>query len=136
MLIVGRDTNKIEKWKRELRQSSAMKDLGLAKQILGMKITRDRVSKRLWLSQEQYIEKVLERFNMAKCKPVNTPLAGHFKLSSAQCPTSEEEQERMKQIPNASTVGSLMYGMVCTRLNIAHTVGVLSHFLTNPGKDH
>ena len=136
MLIVGRDTNKIEKWKRELCQSFAMKDLGLAKQILGMKITRDRVSKRLWLSPEQYTEKVLERFNMANCKPVNTRLVGHFKLSFAQCPTSEEEQERMKQVPYASAIGSLMYAMVCTRPGIANGVGVVRRFLSNPSKDH
>ena len=104
-----------------------MKDLGP---------TRDRVSKRLWLSQEHYIKKVLERFNMAKCKSVNTPLVCHFKLNSAQCPTSEEEQERMKQIPYASPVGCLMYAMVCTRLDIAHAVGVVSCFLSNPGKGH
>ena len=73
---------------------------------------------------------------MAKSKRVNTPLAGHFKLSSAQCPTSDEEQEEMKQIPYASAVGSLMYAMVCTRPDIAHAVGVVSRFLSNPGKDH
>ena len=38
MLIVGQDTNKIEKLKRDLSKSFAMKDLGPAKQILGMKI--------------------------------------------------------------------------------------------------
>ena len=41
MLIVGQDTNKIEKLKKELNKSFAMKDLGPAKQILGMKITKD-----------------------------------------------------------------------------------------------
>ena len=35
-----------------------MKDLGPAKQILGMEITRDRKNRRLWLSQERYIEAV------------------------------------------------------------------------------
>jgi hypothetical protein len=47
MLIVGHDAAKIEKLKRELRKSFAMKDLGLAKQILGMKIIRDRKKKKL-----------------------------------------------------------------------------------------
>ena len=42
----------------------------------------------------------------------------------------------MKQIPYASAIGSLMYDMVCTRPDIAHTVGVVSRFLSNPGKDH
>ena len=43
-----------------------MKDLRETKKILGMEITRDRDSGRLWLSQENYILKVLERFNMTK----------------------------------------------------------------------
>jgi len=42
MLIVGRDTSKIDRLKEELSKSFAMKDLGLARQILGMKISHDR----------------------------------------------------------------------------------------------
>ena len=113
-----------------------MKDLGPAKQILGMRITRDRTKRLLWLSQERYIEKVLERFNMHKSKSVNTPLAGHFKLSSKQSPTSEKEMEEMKKIPYSSVVGSLMYAMICTRPDIAYAVGVVSRFLANPGNEH
>jgi transposase InsO family protein len=136
MLIVGRDTSKIDKLKKELSKSFSMKDLGSAKQILGMKISRDRKSEKLWLSQESYIEKVLDRFNMSKAKPVSSTLAGHLKLSSKQSPTSEEEKEEMKKVPYASAVGSLMYAMVCTRPDIAHAVGVVSRFLSNPGKEH
>ena len=35
-----------------------------------------------------------------------------------------------------SVVESLMYAMVCTRLDIAHAVGVVSRFMVNPRKDH
>jgi len=45
-----------------------MKDLGLAKQKLGMKVIKDRSKKLIWLSQEKYIEKTLKRFNMDKEK--------------------------------------------------------------------
>jgi hypothetical protein len=41
-----------------------MKDLGAAKKILGMEISRDRLSGKLYLSQKEYIDKVLRRFNM------------------------------------------------------------------------
>ena len=136
MLIVGHDRTKIAALKKNLNKCFAMKDLGPAKQILGMKITRDRSRKMLCLSQERYIEKVLERFNMHKAKPVNTPLAGHFKLSSDQSPKSKKEKEEMKTTPYASAVGSLMYAMVCTRPDIAYAVGVVSRFLANPGKEH
>ena len=33
-----------------------------------MKITRDRKNHKLTLSQSEYIEKVLKRFNMQECK--------------------------------------------------------------------
>ncbi|CAH9124988.1 unnamed protein product, partial [Cuscuta epithymum] len=71
MLIIGQDRIKIDALKKDLSKSFAMKDLGPAKQILGMRITRDRSKRLLWISQERYIEKVLERFNMNKSKPVN-----------------------------------------------------------------
>eukprot|EP00253_Pinus_taeda_P013035 PITA_13035 len=40
------------------------------------------------------------------------------------------------RVPYASAVGSLMYAMVCTRPDIAHAVGVLSRFMSKPGKEH
>ncbi|KAL4323581.1 hypothetical protein GQ457_11G003910 [Hibiscus cannabinus] len=52
MLIVGHDKKKIDALKKALSNSFAMKDLGSAKQILGINIIRDRSKKLLWLSQE------------------------------------------------------------------------------------
>ena len=89
MLIVGQDAQKITLLKKELGKSFAMKDLGQARQILGIKITRNRNNGKLWLSQHGYIERVLKRFNMDKAKPVGTPFSNHFKLSSEQCPANE-----------------------------------------------
>ena len=42
----------------------------------------------------------------------------------------------MSKVPYSSAVGSLMYAMVCTRLDIAHAVGVVSRYMNNPGKEH
>ena len=60
--------------KRKLANPFAMKDLGAAKQILGMRVTRDRKNCKLTLSQSEYIEKVLKRFNMQNAKLVTIPL--------------------------------------------------------------
>ena len=81
MLVVGSNMQEINVLKRKLANSFAMKDLGAAKQILGMRITRDRKDRKLTLSQGEYIEKVLERFRMQDAKPISTPLASHFKLT-------------------------------------------------------
>ena len=60
---------------------------------------------------------------MHKAKPVSSPLTGHFKLRSQQCPTSENEREQMSKIPYASTDHNLMYAMVYTKPNLAHSAG-------------
>ena len=122
--------------KESLAKEFAMKDLGAAKQILGMRIVRERRAGVLTLSQEQYIEKVLCRFNMQNVKPVKTPLAAHFKLSSEHSPKTDEERNDMESVPYASAIGSLMYAMVGTRPDIAHAVGVVSRFMANPGREH
>ena len=42
----------------------------------------------------------------------------------------------MSRVPYASEMGSLIYEMVCIRQYIAHLVGVLSRFMSKPGKEH
>ncbi|GKB02667.1 retrotransposon protein, putative, ty1-copia subclass [Tanacetum coccineum] len=44
--------------------------------------------------------------------------------------------ERMSKVQYANAVGSLMYLMVCTRLDITYTVSVVSRYLANPCKNH
>ncbi|CAM8880102.1 unnamed protein product [Rhodiola kirilowii] len=126
MLIVGKDIQLIYKLKGDFSKAFDMKDLGKAKQILGMEITRERKKNKLWLSQERYIERVLERFNMKGAKAVSSPQGNHFKLSKSSCPTTKEEIDKMSDIPYSSAVGSLMYAMVCTRPDIAHSVGAVN----------
>uniref|UniRef100_A0A2N9I6R9 Integrase catalytic domain-containing protein n=1 Tax=Fagus sylvatica TaxID=28930 RepID=A0A2N9I6R9_FAGSY len=119
-----------------LHKEFEMKDLGAAKKILGMEIRRDREARKLWLSQKNYIRKVLEKFSMLDAKPVSTPLANHFRLSGSQCPKNEEEIENMSKVPYASAVGCLMYAMVCTRPDLAHAVSTVSRYMANPGREH
>jgi hypothetical protein len=64
------------------------------------------------------------------------PLAIHFKLTKEMCPKTHEEIEYMSKVPYSSSIGSLMYVMVCTRLDIAHAVGVVSMYMNNPSKEH
>ena len=58
------------------------------------------------------------------------------KLSVDDYPKSPSEVEDMIRVPYDSVVGSLMYAMVYTRLDIAQAVGVLSQFMANPGRVH
>lgn len=97
---------------------------------------RDRNSGLLFLSQQNYIKKVLHRFNMHDAKSVSTPIAPHFKLSSSQCPSTDEDYEYMSRVPYSSAVGSLMYAMVCSMPDLSFAMSLVSRYMANPGKEH
>ncbi|KAL0286680.1 UNVERIFIED_CONTAM: Retrovirus-related Pol polyprotein from transposon TNT 1-94 [Sesamum angustifolium] len=132
MLIAAKNIHDVLAFKVLLSQEFDMKDLGAATKILGMEIHRDRGSRKLWLSQRGYVEKVLDRFGMSKAKSVSTPLANHFKLSSNQYPKTDHEIEDMTKVPYASVVGCLMYAMVCTRPDLAHAVSQVYKYMSKP----
>jgi ATP-binding cassette subfamily B (MDR/TAP) protein 1 len=113
-----------------------MKDLGPANKILRMQTHRDRSKRKIWLSQKNYLKKILRRFNMQDCKPISTPLPINFKLSSSMSPSNEAEMMEMSRLPYASAVESLMFSMICTRPDIAQAVGAVSRYMANPGKEH
>ena len=136
MLIVRSSIEEINNLKKQLSKQFVMKDLGIAKQILGMRIIRDKANDTLKLSQSEYVKKVLSGFNMNEAKPMSTSLGSHFKLSKEQSPKTEEERDHMSKVPYVSAIGSLMYAMVCTRPDIAHAMGVVNRFMSRPGKQH
>ena len=81
MLIAGSSIKEINDLKKQLSKQFAMKDLGVAKQILGMRIIRVKANGTLKLSQSKYVKKVLSKFNINETKLVSTPLDSHFKQS-------------------------------------------------------
>ena len=92
MLIAGSCLQEKEKLIQQLAGEFAMKDFSAAKQILRMRISRDRAQGNLKLSQVVYIKRVLQIFNMKNAKPVGSPLANHFKHSKESSPKIEAEK--------------------------------------------
>jgi len=41
---------------------------------------------------------------MAEVRPIITLLTGHFRLSSSQCPNSQEEEDEISRVPYVSAV--------------------------------
>jgi hypothetical protein len=118
--------------KRWLSSNFEMKDMGEADYILGVKIFRDLSKKILGLSQQTYIKKVLERFQLYDCKPIDNPIAKSESLCLDMCSKTQDEIEKMARVPYANTVGSLIYAMMCTQPDICYAVGLVSRFQSNP----
>ena len=66
ILLASSDVSLLQETKEFLSSNFDMKDLGEASYVLGIEIHRDRRNYALGLSQKEYIEKVLKKFNMSK----------------------------------------------------------------------
>nr|GEU88269.1 retrovirus-related Pol polyprotein from transposon TNT 1-94 [Tanacetum cinerariifolium] len=136
MLIACKSKAGIGSTKSLLKKEFDVKELEEAKKILGMEIFRDQSHKILWVSQSEYVYKILNNFRIDNGKSVHMPLGGHFKLPLKDCSVRDCDVERMSKVLYANAIGSLMYLMVCTRPDIAYAVSVVSIYLANSSKSH
>ena len=136
ILLATNDKGLLYEVKQFLSKNFDMKDMGEASYVIGIKIHRERSRGILGLSQETYINKVLERFNMKNCSLSVAPILKGDRFDLNHCPKNDFEREHMKNIPYTLAVGSLMYSQVCTRPDIAFAIGVLGKYQSNPGIDH
>ncbi|GJX36641.1 retrotransposon protein, putative, ty1-copia subclass [Tanacetum coccineum] len=121
ILLMGNNIPMLQDVKSWLGKCFAMKDLGEAAYILGIKIYRDRSRRLIGLSQNAYIDKILKRFKMDTSKRGTIPMQPNVDLRKSQGPSTPTEVKRMKGVPYASVVGSIMYVVRCTRPDVANT---------------
>ena len=136
ILIIENDIPMLQSVKTWLSSKFSMKDLGEATYILGMKNYRDRSKRLLGLSQSTYIDTMLKWFSMKNFKKGYLPIGHRISLSKRDCLTTPQERERMGRILYALAVGSIMYAMTCTRLDVAYSLGIVSRYQSNPGEVH
>lgn len=104
--------------------------------FVGLEIKRDRTAKKTFISQEGYITRLIEKFNMQDCKPNAVPADPNTELTNNQSPKSITETEYMNRVPFRETVGSLMFAAIVSRPDIMFAVSQVSRFLQNPGQKH
>lgn len=129
LLIFWKNASVLDHIKKALNTSFKMKDLGTAKCCLGINIKQS--NGKIELDQKNYINKVLERFNMKDCKPISTPSDLNQKLSMNSKDDSEAHDESKQRIPYQEAVGSLLYLAQCTRPDISFAVNDVSRFNSN-----
>ncbi|GJW16716.1 retrotransposon protein, putative, ty1-copia subclass [Tanacetum coccineum] len=136
ILIMGNSIPMLQDVKSYLGKCFAMKDLGEAAYILGIKIYRDRSRRLIGLCQSAYIDKILKRFHMENSKRGSIPMQDKLRLSKSQGASTPAELKRMQNVPYASVVGSIMYVVRCTRPDVAFAQNITSRFQQNPGDLH
>ncbi|GJR62322.1 retrotransposon protein, putative, ty1-copia subclass [Tanacetum coccineum] len=126
ILFIGNDIPTLQSVKDWLGKCFSMKDLGDATYILGIKIYRDRSKRLIRLSQDTYLDKILKRFKMENSKKGNLPLHHGIKICKDLCLKTDDELDKMSQVPYASAIGSNMYAMTCTRPDVSFALSMVS----------
>ena len=81
------------------------------------------------MNQSRYIEKILSKFSMADCKSYST-------LCEMNTKKTNEGVDLIDSKPYREIIGSLIYIMVATRLEICYTVTRLSEDLAKLNSFH
>ena len=68
------DPEMMKNEKKGMQRRFEMQDLGEVSHVLGVKISRKREKLVLRILQRNYLEKVLDHFQVKDCKPVSTPI--------------------------------------------------------------
>ena len=136
IIIMGNHIPSLQSVKDYLGKCFAMKDLGEAAFILGIKIYRDRSKRLIGLSQSAYMDKILKKYRMDNSKRGYIPMQERLDLNKTQGASTPGEVKRMQNVPYASAVGSIMYAVRCTRHNVAFAQNITSRFQLNPGEPH
>ncbi|GJT69974.1 retrotransposon protein, putative, ty1-copia subclass [Tanacetum coccineum] len=136
IIIMGNHIPSLQSVKNYLGKCFSMKDLGEAAFILGIKIYRDRSKRLIGLCQNAYMDKILKRYKMDNSKRGHIPMQERLDLNKSQGAQTPKEVNRMKNVPYASAVGSIMYAVRCTRPDVAFAQNMTSRFQQNPGEPH
>ena len=131
MLVAGNDRAKLDNLKAKLHAELECKDLGPVTYFLGINVYRDRVNKRLYLSQEHYLESLLEKFGEVG-NPCKTVLPADWKPRAA----SDEEFDLAKDKPYPALAGSILYAATVTRPDLAFAASLLCRFIGKWSLDH
>ena len=103
LILTGSSVAVVDKLLHQLHSAFAIRDLGSLNYFLGIEVTADPGG--ITLSQRRYVQDLLRRTNMEKCKPVSTPMSSTEKLSKhTGTLLSPEDVTKYR-----STVGALQY---------------------------
>ena len=80
------------------------------------------------MSQKDYIEKMLKRYNYEELGAAETPMIERYAI------VRSPEDELYNEFDMRSKIGSLMFAAVCTRPDIAFAVSYLARFTTHPSQ--
>lgn len=131
LLLFARTEKEMQPLKQALSSAFDMKDLGEAKYVLGISITRNRREKTLVIDQEHYIKDLLQEHNLEDSRIVTTPAEGYVSLIANQPGDLAADVQAYQRL-----LGKLNWLVRACRPDIAFVVQNLSRYSHDPGNRH
>lgn len=139
MLLASNNKRKLIEVKAKLMKAFEMTDLGEPKNFLSLNIQRNREIKTMLITQEEYINKILNKFGFDDEYPKITPMVTRQVANRERKQREEDSEDVSSEVnltedsfPYREAVGSLLYLAGTTRPDIAYAVNILSRHQRNP----
>lgn len=126
-MLAARNRSTINKTLADLKRHWTITDTDNVTSILGMKVVRDKMHRKITVTQPGYIDTLLARFPLATSRQFTTPLP---------CTTDNLSSDAFALTPYQQIVGSLMWIAGSTRPDIAYAVNYLSRYSSQPTEGH
>ena len=116
--------------RKRLHERFEMRRMPQFSSFLSTRVIRDREKRKLWLCQDQYLEKLVTLYQLEYMKPSATPLSGQVltKYDGEATPNQAKGYQRR--------VGSVTYPASTLRPDVAHAASTLAQFMHNPSPAH
>ena len=79
---------------------------------------------------------MVDKFRLTNSAPVATPMVTDATFSTSDSPLTPMQVARMRGIPYAEAIGSVLWPVIVSRPDAAFAVSTLSQFIQNPGPAH
>ena len=126
IVITGSDSKGISSFKSFLHSQFHTKDLGMLRYFLGIEVMRSKHG--IFLSKRKYVLDLLSKIGKLRVKPCNSSMVLGVHLTREN--ETFEDPKRYRRL-----VGKLNY-LTFTRPDIAHSVNIVSQYMSSPTVDH
>nr|GEY15060.1 retrotransposon protein, putative, Ty1-copia subclass [Tanacetum cinerariifolium] len=123
IIIMGNHISSLQSVKDYHGKCFAMKDLGEASFILGIKIYRDRSKRLIRLDQNAYMDKILKRYKMDNSKRGHIPMQERLDLNKTEGASTPKEVKRLGIVPTINDPIRMYYDNSAA-LHFANELGV------------
>src|SRR5436190_23944860 len=109
-----------------------MKDMRELKHFLGIQVRRDREHRQIHIDQNEYINTILEKYDLADCNPITTSITTGIRLRKSTSDDNLMKDSKKYQ----SIVESQMYAMLYIKLDLVYTISQISQFSNLSNTSH